>query len=276
MIRVFVLLLGFGVPLSHAMTNATYNSFRQQIGYCKMQSFETVSRSTSGSVPMFMDGRIRFGVGLSDFNMRASDAELCGMCLRVTSVDNFFEWNEDLTEWLGPIQQPVDFLVMVFDRCPDEICIQDFLDFDIYSPLQPVARGNPTHLSWTQVPCPVAPHEKIEYLICTSYSCNQQNPAQQTTLELLNKTHYYWTITFRNIRVPIGSATVHYEGRDYPLRKENSWTWDGELYNLWKGINITFVSVENKVLRDFIQMDSFRVPKSEYHGGILVQSELQT
>ena len=92
MIRVFVLLLGFGVPLSHAMTNATYNSFRQQIGYCKMQSFGTVSRSTSGSVPMFMDGRIRFGVGLSDFNMRASDAELCGMCLRVTSGSIFLPW----------------------------------------------------------------------------------------------------------------------------------------------------------------------------------------
>jgi hypothetical protein len=51
---------------------SSYNSFVGQIGFCRLQSFDTYSRSSSESVPMFLDGRISFGVGLSNENMKQS------------------------------------------------------------------------------------------------------------------------------------------------------------------------------------------------------------
>jgi hypothetical protein len=258
-----------------AKTDGTYNSFIRQIGFCKMQSFSTISRSTSVSVPMFLDNRIQFGVGISDYNMQESEGHLCGMCLNVTHIDNFYEWDYELTQWTNnKWKSDKSFLAMVFDRCPDQICVPDFLDFDIYNPKQPVFRDNPKNISWHYVPCPIKNNEYIEYLICTSYSCKELDEQNQTLSEILNKPHYYWTITFRNMRIPIKKVIIHYNEQDYILKKENSWTWDGYLYNLNYGINMTFIDLENKIFNDFLNITNGNI-NPHYNGGIFLQSNLQ-
>lgn len=258
-----------------ANTDGTYNSFIQQIGFCKMQSFNTISRTTSDSVPMFLDNRIQFGVGISDYNMQENDANLCGMCLNVTHIDNFYEWNHELTQWTNNRwSSNKSFLAMVFDRCPDPICVANFLDFDIYNPKQPVFRGNPKNISWYYVPCPIKNNEFIEYLICTSYTCNALDHKNQTISELLNKSHYYWTITFRNMRIPIKKVILHYNKHDYVLKKENAWIWDWDTYNLKYGMNITFIDIENQIFNDFLNLTNGKI-NNNYNGGIFLQSHLQ-
>lgn len=259
----------FGVG-AFAMTNGTYNSFLHQIGYCKMQSYKTVSRSTSGSVPMFVDQRIRFGIGLSDENMQQHEANLCGACLNITHIENFYEWNDELTQWKDKVwDADKSFLAMVFDRCPDPICSRDFLDFDIYHPRQPVFHGNPTRISWHYVPCPVQQNEHIEYLICTSSTCNEKD----TFHDRNDNHHYYWTLTLRNTRVPIKQVLVYYKEKEYNLRKENSWTWDSGYFDFQGGINITFVDVENKKFHEILNI-SLGERRRDYNGGLLLRSRL--
>jgi hypothetical protein len=144
--------------------NGSYNSMVNQIGFCRMQSFDTQSRSTSTSVPMFMDGRISFGVGLSDINMKEVSYFRCGECLQVLGMKPFYSWNKELTKWTESTERAqtadsssrfLPFIVMVFDQCTDPICTRDYLDFDIYSALQPVSHGNPTNIEWISVPCPI-------------------------------------------------------------------------------------------------------------------------
>jgi len=253
---------------------ATYNSFVQQIGYCKMQSYDTVSRSTSGSVPMFLDGRVRFGVGLSSVNIDAPDASnLCGMCLNVTRIKNMPSFNEELTAWIDDDDHNHDeewFIAMVFDRCGDEVCIRDFLDFDIYSLTQPVAHGNPRGVEWHAIPCPVQSGERIEYIVCTSMTCNAQDVVVMQEQQLTTP-QYYWSITLRNLRVPVKTVSVHWKGSEYMLRREvavASWVWDKYPYILKEGINITFIDQENNTFHDHIFLKKEDALAS-YHGGFL-------
>jgi hypothetical protein len=255
-------------------TNGTYNSFIKQIGYCKMQSFLTESRTTSESIPMFKDGRIQFGVGISDKNMLNEQYNLCGMCINVTNVDNFYKWNFELTEWNQPINNG-HFLAMVFDRCPDEICIENFLDFDIYNPLQPVSKGNPTNVQWHFIPCPIKENEYIEYLICRDNTCNAQNEAKSIIEHIIQTPTYFWSITFRNMRIPIQNVYVHLDSKTFELKKDNSWSWTFDSYDLKRGINITFIDKNLKEWNDFIEFDPRQYTADGYNGGILIQSKLQ-
>jgi len=253
--------------------DGTYNSFINQIGYCKMQSFETTSRSTSDSVPMFMDGRVKFGVGLSNENLERHEELLCGACIHVSNISRFYQWNEELTEWRY-IDDHQGFLAMVFDRCPDPICGLDFLDFDIYNPKQPVAHGNPRDIVWNFVPCPVKQEERIEYLICTSITCNQNDAKNQSLVQVLSHEHYFFSITIRNTRIPIRGVFVYYQEMYHQLKKENSWVWDFSLYDLHRGIDITFIDVENKEFHDHLNV-SRGVMKPNYNGAIYLVSNLQ-
>ena len=250
---------------------SSYNSFREQVGFCRMQSFFTTSRSSSGSVPMFLDGRISFGVGLSSLTMKDSGVMACGMCLNVTSAHRFLSWDAELTRWLEP--QPPDrwFLAMVFDECTDPVCGPGYLDFDIYSETQPVQHGNPYGVEWYPVPCPVLRHEYFEYILCTAQTCHQQDPPSPS-MEHIATTVRYWSLTIRNTRVPLCAVWVLLDtGLWYPLRLENAWVWDTDTFDLSKNMTVRMLDQENKTIEDTLLVKQGTISPA-YHGGVLLHS----
>ena len=262
------------------MGNGSYNSLIGQIAFCKMQSFDTKSRSTSGSVPMFMDGRISFGVGLSDINMREVPYFRCGECLQITQMKPFYPWNLELTAWTEHPIPVRPFTVMVFDQCTDPICTRDYLDFDIYNPLQPVSHGNPQGITWTSIPCPVQHGETIEYLFCTSQSCHVQDPSDNTTLRKLaspSLTLYYWSITIRNTRLPIKSVIIQYQGQYFSLRLENAWIWDLGPFFLDEDVVLWMEDSQGLSTEDTISFSTLldQATTPGYHGGLLIRSGVQ-
>jgi hypothetical protein len=269
--------------------NGSYNSLTHQVGYCKMQSFDTVSRSSSGSVPMFVDGRVSFGVGISNENMRLSAGFLCGACLKVTKIENFYEWNYQITEWYYDKPSTKPFVVMVMDQCTDPVCTTNYLDFDVYNEKQPVRNGNPFGVVWEYIPCPLLQGETMEYLLCFASSCHVQDPETTLTLgDILQNTFTvtYWSLTIRNFRVPISKVLVRSNDSNngpvndsdsnlIPLRLENSWVWDQGLYDLEQGISILMVDVEGKTTVDYIEPLSLSTSTSTtpgYRGGISLKS----
>lgn len=50
----------------------------------------------------------------------------CGACLEIYQIDNFYEWNLELTEWNYSMRKHIPFIVLVFDQCTDPICRLDF------------------------------------------------------------------------------------------------------------------------------------------------------
>lgn len=252
-----------------ARQESSYNSLIQQIGFCRMQSFDTISRSTSESVPMFLDGRILMGVGLSDENMKSSDAFLCGACLEVTHVENFYEWNSELTQWGLPIpNSPPPFLVMVMDQCTDPVCTRDYVDFDIYNPHQPVMNGNPYHVEWNLVPCPVHDDEPPQFLLCTAKTCHVDDP-QDAIPTAPAAPLDYWSLTIRNTKLPLKQVLVEYQGTDHPLRLENAWVWDQGPFFLNATIPITTIDQNDRHVHHILVMPPPDSPSSPgYRGGI--------
>jgi hypothetical protein len=270
--------------------NGSYNSMVNQIGFCRMQSFDTQSRSSSGSVPMFMDGRISFGVGLSDMNMKEVSYFRCGECLQVLDMKPFYSWNNELTEWTERTEWTenadssslfLPFIIMVFDQCTDPICVRDYLDFDIYSALQPVSHGNPTNIEWISVPCPILEEETIEYLFCLSTSCHVEDP-EDTNMTLRRRTApslivYYWSLTIRNTRIPILSVIAQYQNDFFFLKRQNAWVWDFGPFDLEEDIVLTMEDKEGEYIQDTIKMSDYldKNTTNGYHGGILISSSVQ-
>lgn len=246
--------------LVYSVTNATYNSFIRQIGFCRMQSFDTISRQTSNSVPMFMDGRVLTGVGLSEQNILSLDgANPCGMCLEIQKAQNLLIDNGVPT---------LPFTAMVFDQCTDPVCTLDFIDFDIYTPTQPVEQGNPYGIEWSVIPCPVAPTEKWEYILCTNVSCHEHDLEFRKVKEIIKEPVYYWSLTLRNTRLVINSVNVWYSGVMYGLRLENGWVWDFGAYDLYDGIHLLIDGVYEEQL--IVEPEEDTLPG--YRGGILIHS----
>jgi len=215
---------------------------------------------------MFLDGRVLMGVGLSNENMKTSDAFLCGACLRVTRVENFYEWNTELTVWGKPVSD-TPFLVMVMDQCTDPVCTRDYLDFDIYSDQQPVMHGNPYHVEWTLVPCPVTENEPLEYLLCTATTCHAEDPPNRTVGDVLSRdAEDYWSLTIRNTRWPLHQVRVEYQGRLVPLRLENAWVWDQGPFSFRNGLlNLTLDDEKHVRLKI---PDTHQPASTGYRGGI--------
>lgn len=246
--------------LVSSLTNATYNSFIRQIGFCRMQSFDTTSRHTSNSVPMFMDGRVLSGIGLSDQNFLSLDgANPCGMCLQIHKAQNLF------IDGNIPI---IPFTAMVFDQCTDPVCTLDFLDFDIYTPTQPVERGNPYDIQWSVIPCPIAPTEKWEYILCTNVSCHEHDLEFRKAGEIIKDPVYYWSLTLRNTRLVIHSVDVWYKNAIYRLKLENGWVWNFGAYDLHDGI---YLFVDGEYEEQLI-IDPQEDTLPGYRGGILIHS----
>jgi len=252
-------------PLVYVLPLATYNSFRQQIGYCMMQSFDTLSRNTSMSVPMFMDGRISFGVGLSNKG-EETEAFPCGMCINITEAHDFFQWNPEITEWIDEWPVHDSFLAAVFDQCTDPICTDHFLDFDVYSVTQPVQHGNPRNISWHIVPCPLHPSETFEYIVCTSSSCHAHDDYHQATLHpgIVD----YWSIVIRNLRYPLKAVWAN----NVPLLAESSWSYSNLPMNLSRDIHLTMIDYQDNIFHDTINIPLQGTISPEYRGGIFIHS----
>ena len=266
----FFLLGGFRrVKSVYGVQEASYNSMRRQIGYCRMQSFETVSRTTTDSVSMFMDGRISFGVGLPLRDASSMEAFPCGVCLNVTHVENFYTWNFNLTEWFGPWPTDQWFLVMVFDECRDTVCQQaHYLDFDVYSETQPVAHGNPYGIQWHVVPCPLRSGETLEYLFCTASTCHENDLSKMIPLAV----EEYWSLTVRNFRIGIVQVSVLYHDVWRGLRRENAWVWDQGPFDLGRNLQLMLTNSEGMTITDTVRMGKGHRHES-YHGAWVVSSE---
>lgn len=240
----------------------SYNSFVSQVGFCKLQGFDTLSRSTSMGVPMFLDGRIKLGVGLSNdlFNNSVSS---CGRCIHIHSIDHFAELNTELTAWTGVSDQKTDVLAMVMDQCTDPICQGGFLDFDIYSETQPVATGNPRNLQWEFVPCPTLPGETIEVLFCLSDACRSDGAEGRTLSDVISRSSpYYFSLYLRNQRIP--STSVSINGR--ALEDINGWVWnDAKPFDFTEDFTLDLDDGQ----RFTINLMRY-TPTEGYRGGVLV------
>lgn len=267
------------------MVNGSYNSFLRQVGYCKLQGYDTISKSTSVGPSIFMDGRVMFGVGMSDVQFQGRTSS-CGRCMNVTRIENFFKFNDDLTGWnySEPIQTP--FTAFVMDQCKDAICTSKFLDFDIYNLGQPVAHGNPWNIEWEYIPCPVD-NDPMELLLCLGPdSCNVQDKERRTVEKLLEdgRQYSYWYCHVRNQRVPVTEVHVSFGDNNstvkYPLKDDVGWRWtdfdnrDELLNDKW---TFTFRSGEG-VERDFtLDWEKYKSSPTTYgyRGGIIIRMDIQ-
>ena len=249
-----------------AWMEGSYNSFVDQTGFCKLQGFDTVSRSTSHSVPMFMDGRVSFGVGT-----RFRSISDCGRCLRIRRIDRFaiFSFELDSYEYDGA-RNDSGIDAIIFDQCLDPVCTPGYLDFDIYSPLQPVRDGNPTHLEWEFVPCPILPGEFIELLFCFSNTCHEHDAVARTSATILaGADPFYWTVFVRNSRLPV--RHLYLPEHNVALDDDNGWVYRRGAFHLTIPFSLTIDHRHN------VTIDLLRHPSlDDYRGGILVPTTIQT
>lgn len=261
------------------MIHGSYNSFRNQVGYCKLQGYDTVSRSTSGAPPMFMDGRIAFGVGLSDVQFQGRTSS-CGRCLNITHIENFFRFNDELTEWDYLTNITTPFTAFVMDQCKDAVCTSKYLDFDIYNIGQPVAHGNPWGLEWEFIPCPVN-NDTMELLVCLGPSTCNVDDAETTSVASLRQQAVdasYWYCHVRNQRMPIVDVWVSFEegGTNHRLQDDVGWRWSSKTPNTstW---TFTFQSEEGAVARFVLDWDTVvrTTTTPGYRGGIVIPMDIQ-
>jgi hypothetical protein len=211
-------------------------------------------------------------VGLSDENIKKFNFHACGACLNITHHENLGKFNSELNQSIGVYSSDTPITVMVFDQCTDPICTKDFIDFDIYSPLQPVSRGNPYHIDWELIPCPISKEETIEYILCFPDTCHFQDKEAKIS-KYLNET-FFWSITIRNHVFPIKEVSVFYLEKKFPLSRDNSWTWNQGLFQIQnKSLSIEIMDFHDRVHNDTLHFDD-AIIRSDYHGGMFFQSRL--
>ena len=225
--------------------------------------------------------------------------------------------SEDLTSWDYTKNITVPFIAMVFDQCTDKICDQTgtfsspthpptsfffpmyhsrahsyppthpptplgYLDFDVYSELQPVANGNPRILEWRAVDCPVGDTHKMEYLMCTPGTCNSgDNPNVPAWGEVMNPD--FFAVFVRNHRLPIikvemqdptDPASFH----NMPFTSGLGWTWSGRTFDVAaKEVKIRVTAADGQVVTEtFSHKQFFQTPGAPgYRGGMILQGKQQ-
>jgi hypothetical protein len=255
---------------------ATYNSFRNQTGFCFQQGYDTVSRSTSNGVPMFKDGRIRMGVGLNDFDFQHSSS-MCGACIWINFISHFGDLNDELTEWQPPFfVEEQNFYVMVMDQCTDPICVPGWLDFDIYSP---DFMGNPMAVTWEFRPCPVHDNEMIEMLLCTSVSCHPDDAENRHVHDIFETADpTYFSLYIRNHRLPVVGMSLVGHG---DLLDLNGWTFtDGRIdwtAPFWDLVVSWKQDADGRVISKPVRIQHAlnETTAKGYRGGILYRLDLQ-
>lgn len=262
------------------MTEASYNSFLQQVGYCKLQGYDTISRNTSMGPKMFLDGRVSFGVGLSETQF-GSHVYSCGRCIQISQIDKFFTFNDQLTEWQYDLPMQTPFTVFVMDQCTDPICTSGFLDFDIYNPYQPVANGNPTNVQWEFVHCPVG-DDPIEFLFCLGpNACNVHDKEGRNVQSLVKDAvdYGYWYMHVRNARTPVTSVIVQLGENQFALEDNQGWLWgqyeySTDLTSPWKFIIESLEGERREYTIDWNQYAE-NISTEGYRGGVVLETDIQ-
>ena len=251
---------------------ASYNSLVHQVAFCKLQGFDTISRSTSAGPRMFMDGRIRFGVGLSNvqFNNTVSS---CGRCIEIHSIHNLARMNDELTAWYDDDDDwTTSIIAQVFDQCKDPVCESGYLDFDIYSSLQPVHNGNPFNASWSFIPCPTTSEDTLGILVCLSDACLVDAPRDRTAIEVVaDSSPYFWSLFVRNHRWPIDAVRLADESQT-ALADENGWIYNGPAFDFTRPFVVEILSagVWRSITVDLLRHE----PSPDYRGGFLLEANL--
>lgn len=210
----------------HYSKIGTYNNMQKQTGYCKMTGFNTISRSTSNGPSIFMDGRVKFGVGLSGYEFgnqnlksifnKTEGSLVCGMCINITSIDNLPIFNFELNNY--ETKNETNYLIaMVFDQCNDQICSDSFLDIDIYTD-KIFSNSNTLNINWFAIDCPVNDNDNIEFLLCTTDTCNFNNTKylmKKNFGELFNP--FSFSIIIRNMKRPIINFYILYKNNYHEL-----------------------------------------------------------
>jgi hypothetical protein len=262
--------------------DGSYNSFREQVGFCKLQNFNTVSRGTSGGPKMFLDGRVWIGVGMAakQFENAVSN---CGRCLRVLKIKKFYQLSPSLTRWNYSIPARLPFTAFIMDECTDEICKSGFLDFDVYNLRQPVAYGNPTDIEWEWIPCPVR-DDKIELLMCLgTKACIVSSPDKMLVSDMLAQAGEvgYMLLYVRSARTPIVSMTLKVGGKSFEFQDNQGWyfsNYDARL--LVNGLqDWTIVMKSDRgIVRSFkIHWPDYanRITDPGYRGGFILDTGVQ-
>lgn len=264
--------------------DGSYNSFTKQVGFCKNQGFETVSRSTSSGPPIFANGQVHVGVGLSNVEFQDTTAS-CGRCILVKTIQNFWTFNHNLTEWDYEKPWPANqsFVAMVMDRCTDPVCTSGYLDFDVYNDLQPTKYGNPHGIEWAFVPCPVAT-ENIELLLCLGpHTCQENFQEGRTWQDVWNdaiKTAYF-SVYIRNARMAVTKVTMKVnEMSIINLRDEQGWQFSepeyvGVLKGSWVFVLESIEGVRRTAVVAWSHLNMGQPTSIGYRGGVLVRTDVQ-
>lgn len=260
------------------VVNATYNSFRQQVGFCKMQGYDTISRESSFGPSLYTSSDVLFGIGMSDNQF---DGRLCGMCVEISHSKNLRNpTNHSLIDFTNDSFNH-SFIAMIFDQCTDPICVDSkgFIDFDVYSKTPPVWKGNPYDIRWKAVECPVyeknsiTPKHLLEYLICTPTTCNVNDTNHGKNLASVWNP-YYFSFNVRNSRIPIVSVFLN----DIPMVYVDGvgWTFSGS-YKSGQSFVLKLIGYDGSILLDVFDYDFVMGQKTlrAYRGGVLLQSQHQ-
>ena len=267
-------------------TGGTYNTMTNQVGFCKMQSFDTISRETSLGPSIFTSGKTTFGVGLSSLyfgNIPNEEGRLtCGMCLNITKLENFPIFSDDLTLYEKDTEMETPFTVMVFDQCNDPICQEEgFLDFDIYSD---IPSRNIQFIEWNAIDCPTDEKDKIELLFCTKDTCNVENMKNFLTNE---KTFsdvvypYFVSLIPRNMKIPIAMIKIWNPSvemfEEMIYISSIGWTFPFLFDKEEKDIKLLLISYNDIEINITIPMKELLNTKilTEYAGGVMYQTKEQ-
>lgn len=255
-----------------AVEGGTYNSFRFQPGFCFLQGYDTISRETTGMYsPMFLDGRVWSGVGLSNEQFKNSVSS-CGTCLEVEKIQ-IQEFDSSLTTWSDESTQHPKRIVVVADQCKDPICVSGWLDFDVYSETFP---PNPTDIQWKFVPCPVLPHEDIGLLFCPSEACQRGFPENRTFGQVVEESSlYFWSMYAQNMKYPIHSIRLQFDNFTVDLEDTNGWMYRfSEPFHFSKPFRMT-LCYEQECLDFGLHLNVSQSTTPGYRGGLLVPTGCQ-
>jgi hypothetical protein len=251
---------------------ATYNSFREQPGFCFLQGYDTLSRETTGMYsPMFLDGRVWSGVGLSNAQFNNS-VKSCGACIQVKKI-TINEFDSSLTTWSEePTLQP-ERIVVVADQCKDPICESGWLDFDVYSDGFP---DNPKELEWSFVPCPVLPHEDIGLLFCPSESCQRDFSENRTFGQVVEESsRYFWSLYAHNLKYPLTSVRIDTTNASVYLEDTNGWMYRfSEPFDFLQPFRTTLCS-EQECIESTIHLKPGDLTTPGFRGGKVVGTGVQ-
>lgn len=282
--RFFILFLS--TFLCDAKSQGSYNSFVQQVGFCKQQGFDTVSRATSQGPFMFLNHHVLIGVGLSN-DFFADSISSCGRCLEITGIQNFWTFDENLTNYSyhSPWPANASFIAMVMDQCKDPICRDGFLDFDVYSHDQPTRFGNPQDIEWAFVDCPVG-NEPVELLLCLGpNSCQESDSEHRSVQQVLEEAAEaaYFTMYIRNARVPVVAVDmILVDGARVPLEDNQSWQWsypESAPFLEQETWTFRFTIMDGKTVEVIVDWSAFlkqdHSTTSGYRGGVIYTTNTQ-